>query len=326
MLLLPDRVSVPETLAVLEGLVVDVPLTDEVPVREDDWLPVCVLEEVTLLVERAVDVCLTLDVLDDVSFIVQEHVPDAEVVDVPVKESVLLLVLKNECDWREDLLPDAEEVDVLDSLELLVDVLVAVKLEVELPVAVPLRVPVLLPDSDILDVLVREVVVVSVLFAEDVPVLDCLELPVTVFVCKVEGEMEVEELGVWLPLEVLLMELVEVDDRVRGFPRLGELVEDVVFVGNEEAVEDALLLGLLVPFGQAVEVDDDDLETVVLDERLDVEEPDDDLELAALTDDTELAEDVLLADDEDVPLLVADDVLDIVDEVVDVRVEKGVQL
>jgi hypothetical protein len=145
-------------------------------------------------------------------------------------------------------------------------------------------------------------------------------------VSKVEGEMELDDVELLVPWEVLLMELVALDDRVRGFPRLGELVEDVVFVGNEEAVEDALLLGLLVPFGQAVEVDDDDLETVVLDERLEVEEPVEDLELATLTDDTELAEDVLLEDDEDVPLLVADDVLDTVEELDDVGVEPGVHV
>lgn len=214
----------------------------------------------------------------------------------------------------------------MEDEELTVDVLEEAPLDVDLPLDVPLRVDVGVPYSDTLDVDVLELVVVCVCLADDVPVLDCVELPLTVFVYKVEGEMELDDVGLLVPWEVLLMELVALDDRVRAFPRLGELLADVDFVGNEEALEDELLLGLLVPFGEAVEVDDDDLETVVLDERLEVEEPDEDLELAALTDDTEVAEDVLLEYEEDVPLLVDDDVLDTVDEVVDVRVDQGVHV
>lgn len=165
-----------------------------------------------------------------------------------------------------------------------------------------------------------------VCLVEDVPVLDCVVLLVTVFVCKGEEDMELDDDGLLVLWDVLLAELVALDDRVRPFPRLAELVADVDFVGAREVLEDEVLLGLLVPFGQAVDVEDDELETVVLDERLAVEEPDEDLELAAVTDDMEVAEDVLVVDTEDVALLVDDDVFDTVDEVVDVRVAPGVRL
>lgn len=214
----------------------------------------------------------------------------------------------------------------MDDEDVPVNVLEEVPVDVEAPLDVPLRVDVGVPYSDTLDVLVLEVVVVCVCLAEDVPVLDCVELPVTVFVCKVEGEMELDGVGLLVPWEVLLMELVALDERVRAFPLLEELLADVDFVGNEVGLEDELLLGLLVPFGEAVEVDDDDLETVVLDERLEVEEPDEDLELAALTDDTELAEDVLVVDTEDVPLLVDDEDLDVDFDSRGVPVDPGVHV
>lgn len=161
---------------------------------------------------------------------------------------------------------------------------------------------------------------------DELPVLDCVELPLTVFVCKIEEDMELDDVGVAVPLEVLLMELVTLDERVRPLPRLAELLADVDFVRNEERLEDELLLELLVPFGQAVDVDDEELETVVLGEKLDLEELDEDLELAELTDDIELAEDVLLADTEDVPLLVDDEDLETVEEDEAVPVDRGVQL
>ena len=130
--------------------------------------------------------------------------------------------------------------------------------------------------------------------------------------------MELDDVELLVPWDVLVVELVRVDDHVAPEHLLGEEVDDIDFVDNEERLEDEVLLGLLLPFGEGLAVDEDDLETVVLDERLEVEEPDEDLELAEVTDEMELAEDVRVVDEEDVPLLVADDVLDTVEEPVPV--------
>lgn len=96
LLLLPERVSVPDTLSVLDEVVVEVPLADEVLVLEADELPVCVLEDVTLFVAKPVEVCVALDVLDVVCFKDQEHVEDTVDVELPSKEGVPLRVLKEE--------------------------------------------------------------------------------------------------------------------------------------------------------------------------------------------------------------------------------------
>ena len=96
LLLLPERVSVPDTLSVFDEVVVELPLADEVPVLEADELPVCVLEDVTLFVRKPVEVCVTLDVLEVVCFKDQEHVEDTVDVELPSKEGVPLCVLKEE--------------------------------------------------------------------------------------------------------------------------------------------------------------------------------------------------------------------------------------
>lgn len=96
LLLLAERVSVEDTLSVLDEVVVDVPLADEVPVLEADEVPVCVLEDVTVFVMRAVDVCVALDMLEVVSFKDQEHIAEKVDVELSRVDGVPLLVLNEE--------------------------------------------------------------------------------------------------------------------------------------------------------------------------------------------------------------------------------------